>query len=256
MNGSELAYTPGLGYTEKTYIKIFGAPINGLRIRIRRILPVITGSPAKILDAGCGRAVFSMLLARKFPKADVLGIDLDEKQLDINKKIATAANLPNLRFALQDVASLPYTEEFDLVLSVDNIEHVADDQKALAILANSLKAGGTLYLHVPAYERRWFFFKFRTNFDVPGHYRPGYTLDDISGKVKETGLQIVQAYYTYGWLENLSNNISYFITRAEAKNKMIYALLFPIINFMAWLGRNSKPVKGAGVMIIAEKRGL
>ena len=256
MNGSELAYTPGLSSAEKTYIQIFGAPINGLRIRIRRILPVIKGSPAKILDAGCGRAVFSMLLARKFPQADVLGIDLDEDQLQVNEKIAKTANLQNLHFSLQDVALLPYREEFDIVLSVDNIEHIEDDQKALESLANSLKAGGTLYLHVPAYERRWFFFKFRTNFDVPGHYRPGYTLDDISRKTKATGLEIVEAYHTYGWLENVSNNISYFITRAEAKNKMIYALLFPFINFMAWLGRNTRPKKGAGVMILAEKRGL
>ena len=255
MNGSELAHTPGLNFAEKTYIKIFGAPINGLRIRIRRILPVIEGSPEKILDAGCGRAVFSYLLAKKFPQAMILSVDMDTGQLELNRKIAEAIKLKNLLFSRQDVASLPYKEEFDIVLSVDNIEHIGDDQKALQSLAKSLKKGGTLYLHVPAYERRWFFFKFMTNFDVPGHYRPGYTLEDISQKIKAVDLHIVQAYHTYGWLENVSNNISYFITKAEAKNKIIYALLFPFINFMAWLGRNSRPKKGAGVMIIAKKRG-
>jgi 2-polyprenyl-3-methyl-5-hydroxy-6-metoxy-1,4-benzoquinol methylase len=253
LNGSELAYTPGLSSIAKTYIRIFGAPISGLRIRIRRILPVIGGSPEKILDAGCGRAVFSMLLARKFPHADVLGIDLDEEQLQLNKEIAQAAKLQNLRFALQDVELLPYREEFDVVLSVDNIEHIENDQMALESLANSLKTGGTLYLHVPAYERRWFFFTFRTNFDVPGHYRPGYTLEDISNKVQATGLHIAEAYYTYGWLENVSNNISYIITRAEAKNKMIYALFFPLLNLLSWLGSYSKPKKGAAIFIIATK---
>ncbi len=255
MNGSELAHTPGLGFFEKSYIRVFGAPINGLRIRIRRILPVIDGYPSKILDAGCGRGVFSMLLAQKFPDAEIHGVDLDNEQLTVNREISKTAKLHNVHYACQDVALLPYKEEFDIVLSVDNIEHIEDDQKALNCLAESLKSGGTLYLHVPAYERRWVFFAFRTNFDVPGHFRPGYRLEDISEKINKTGLRIVKAYHTYGWLENISNNISYFITRAEAKNKMIYAILFPLLNFMAWMGRNSKPAKGAGVMIIAEKRG-
>jgi len=256
LNGSELAFSPNLGIAERTYIRIFGAPINGLRIRIRRILPVIKGNPEKILDAGCGRGVFTMLLARKFPRADVLGVDLDQEQLLVNEQVVCAAKLSNLRFSLEDVATLPYKEEFDIVLSVDNIEHIEDDRKALASLAGSLKKGGTLYLHVPAYERRWFFFRFRVNFDVPGHYRPGYRIDEITEKVRKAGLEVSEAYHTYGWWENVSNNISYYITGAEAKNKALYALLFPLLNCMAWLGRNSKPAKGAGVMIIAKKRGF
>ena len=73
-------------------------------------------------------------------------------------------------------------------------------------------------------------------------------------KLQATGLQIMKAYYTYGWLENVSNNISYWITKAEAKNKVAYGLLFPLLNCMAWLGRNSRPQKGAGVLVIAEKK--
>lgn len=255
LNGSELAYDPDIGMFERFYIVLFGAPINGLRIRIRRILPEISGNPATILDAGCGRGVFTYLIARKFPEAKIKGIDTDSEQLGKNEQIARKAKLKNICFEQQDVAALSFKNEFDIVLSVDNLEHIEDDQKALNCLAKAVKNGGKLILHVPAYERRWFFFKFRTNFDVPGHYRPGYKLDDISGKVKATDLHIIETYHTYGWLENVSNNISYFITRAEAKNKMIYALIFPFINFMAWLGRNTRPKKGAGVMIIAEKRG-
>ena len=255
MNGAELAHTPGISLVERWYIRLFGAPINGLRIRIRRIMPEITGSPTAILDAGCGRAVFSYLLARKFPGAKVLGVDTDAEQLRINETVARSAHIDNMRFARQDVAALPYDREFDMVLSVDNIEHVKNDQLALESLAQALKPGGRLYLHVPALERRWFFFAFKTNFDVPGHFRPGYTLAEIRAKIQATGLQVVKAYYTYGWLENISNNISYWITRAEAKNKIVYALLFPLINFMAWLGRNSRPQKGAGVLVIAEKKG-
>ncbi len=253
MNGSELAYDPRLSLLERLYIKIFGVPINGLRIRIRRIMPELTGAPKKILDAGCGRGVFTFLLAQKFPKATIIAIDTDNEQLEINRTIAAGARLENISFERQDVASLSFHNEFDMILSVDNIEHIENDTLALQCLAAALKKGGKLVLHVPAYQRRWFFFKFRTNFDVPGHFRPGYKLDDLKQKVSQTGLIIKKSCYTYGMLENLSNNISYLITGAEAKNKTIYAVLFPILNLIAWIGQNSHPKEGAGILIIASK---
>jgi 2-polyprenyl-3-methyl-5-hydroxy-6-metoxy-1,4-benzoquinol methylase len=251
--GDELALSPDIGLFEKLYITVFGVPINGLRIRLRRILPVIEGSPRNILDAGCGRAVFSFQLARKFPDATVIGVDMDTEQLAVNRRIAERAGLSNVVFSNMDVACLEYVEKFDLVLSVDNLEHIEDDDKALAHLSAAIKNGGRLILHVPGYERRWFFFNFRRNFEVPGHFRPGYRLVEICRKVERTGLLIRDAYHTYGWLETVSNNFSYLITRAEAKNKMMYAVIFPLLNLLAWLGRKSRPDKGAGILIVAEK---
>lgn len=253
MVGSELSHDPSVGLLERLYINIFGVPINGLRIRIRRIMPKIVGNPGTILDAGCGRGVFTYILARKFPGAAIKGIDTDTDQLRKNTEIAQKANIKNIKFERHDVASLSFDDEFDIVLSVDNIEHIEDDQKALNCLARAVKRGGTLVLHVPAYERRWFFFEFQTNFDVPGHFRPGYKLEEIISKVSATGLKVNESYYTYGLLENISNNISYAITRAEAKNKMIYAFVFPFVNILSWFGRHSRPEKGAGILVIAKK---
>ncbi len=253
MIGSELVHAPGAGLFEKVYIKLFGVPINGLRIRLRRILPHISGKFEKILDAGCGRAVFSFELAKKFPDAQVVGVDMDEKQLEINRYIADKARLANLQFSKMDVSRLSYKEEFDLILSVDNLEHIEDDDRALAGLHTALKKEGKLILHVPADERRWFFFSFRTNFDVPGHFRPGYAIEDIEFKVQSAGFSVVHSQYTYGLLENFSNNISYWITKAEAKNKLIYAFVFPFLDLMAFMGRHGTPRKGAGVLLLATK---
>ena len=44
-------------------------PANGLRIRLRRVLPVTEGSYRTILDAGCGSGVFSYELAKRHPEA-------------------------------------------------------------------------------------------------------------------------------------------------------------------------------------------
>ena len=164
-------------------------------------------------------------------------------------------NLRWLEFETADVAALPFESQFDLVVSVDNLEHLEDDEAGLSSLVCALMPGGTLVLHVPGYERRWPVFAFATNFDVPGHFRPGYWLPELRERVAYAGLSIEHAAYTFGWLETVTNNLSYFVTRAEAKNKLIYAPLFPILNALAWLGRNSQPSRGAGVLIVARRPG-
>lgn len=251
--GKELANTPGIGFLEKLYILLLGAPVSGLRIRLRRVLPHLQGNPEKVLDAGCGRGVFSFEMAKRFSASQVTAVDIDTEQLEKNQAIARESQLDNLKFVKGDICQLPFNGEFDLAISVDNLEHLEDDHQGLDSLYRALKTGGRLVVHVPGYERRWFFFKFQTNFDVPGHFRPGYTLEDISKKVQSAGFTVDDAFYTFGWLETVTNNISYAITQAEAKNKAIYALVFPLLNILAWLGRHTRPEKGAGVLVKASK---
>ena len=253
-SGRELYWDSTMDVFSRVYCKIFGVPISGLRIRLRRVLPALDGQPQKVLDAGCGRGVFSYELAKRFPDAKIVGVDIDAAQLDNNTAIAERAQLENLSFAVGDIAQLPFESEFDLVLSIDNLEHLEDDARGLSSIYRSLRSGGRVIVHVPGYERRWFFFRFRTNFDVPGHFRPGYRLDEIVDKVKKAGFQVDRASYTFGWLETVTNNISYVVTGAQAKNKFVYALLFPILNTIAWFGHSALPKKGAGVLVLATKQ--
>ena len=73
--GRELSLDPGRSRFERMYANLLGAPANGLRIRLRRVLPVTEGSYQKILDAGCGSGVFSFELAKQHPEAQVAGVE-------------------------------------------------------------------------------------------------------------------------------------------------------------------------------------
>lgn len=253
MLGKELAKSPQLRFFEKLYVRLLGAPVSGLRIRLRRVLPELQGSPKQVLDAGCGRGVFSYEMAKIFPNAKIIGVDIDEKQLEVNRKIAISSGLNNITFTNADITTLPFTEEFDTILSVDNLEHIENDELAIERIYQALKPGGQLVLHVPGLMRRWFFFKMTENFYVPGHVRPGYTQEQIIQKLTKSGFCIQKSHYTFGWLETISNNISYVVTKSEEKNKFIIALLFPLLNFCAYLGRKSRPKIGAGVFVLATK---
>jgi SAM-dependent methyltransferase len=251
--GQELMHDPRLGKAERLYIRLLGAPVNGLRNRLRRIRPLLAGDYRRILDAGCGPGVFTYLLARLHPGAEVVGLDIDLQSVETNNLIARKARLPNCRFELGDVLDLPPDGSYDLALSVDNLEHLEDDRGALRSLHRALKPGGRLVAHVPGYYRRWFFFARRVNFEVPTHVRPGYTREEIVGRIEEAGFQVERSFYTYGFLETLSNNLSYLISGAARRRKPLYAAAFPFLLVLSWLGHRSRPSWGAGVAVVARR---
>ena len=251
--GRELSYDPGRSKFERMYANLLGAPANGLRIRLRRVLPVTKGSYQKILDAGCGSGVFSYELAKQHPEAQVTGVELEHDLVDRANEIAKRAGLANCRFEQGDVTKLDFSGDFDLVVSVDNFEHVEDDIAAMRTLLRALRPGGRLVAHVPGYERRWILLGRRVNFDVPGHVRPGYRAEELVGKLREAGFEVAAHHYTYGTIETFTNNISYLITGADQRRKLQYAAVFPFLLALSYLGRYSRPRWGAGVLVAARR---
>ena len=251
--GRELSLDPGRSRFERLYANLLGAPANGLRIRLRRVLPATEGSYRAILDAGCGSGVFSYELAKRHPEARVVGVDSDPALVARANQIAKRAQLANCSFQEGDVTKLDFEDEFDLVVSVDNFEHVEDDIEAMRTLLHALRPGGRLVAHVPGYERRWIMFGRRVNFDVPGHVRPGYKADQLVGKLQDAGFQISTHQYTYGALETFTNNISYLITGADQRRKLQYAVVFPVLLAVSYLGKFSRPRWGAGVLAVAHR---
>ncbi len=251
--GRELSLDPGRSRFERLYANLLGAPANGLRIRLRHVLPATDGSYPAILDAGCGSGVFSYELAKRHPEAKVTGVELEPDLVARANEIAKRAHLSNCSFQEGDVTKLDFEDQFDLVVSVDNFEHVEDDIAAMRTLLHALHPGGRLVAHTPGYERRWLLLRRRVNFDVPGHVRPGYRAEELVGKLKEAGFEVTGHQYTYGMLETFTNNISYLITGADQRRKLAYAVVFPVLLGVSYLGKFSRPRWGAGVLVVARR---
>ena len=249
--GRHLIHDPGLALADRLYIMLFGVPRLNLQSRAWRVLPLLDGSHKAILDAGCGPGVFVYEIAKRFPSCEVIGIDIDEDRVARNKIVAEKSGLTNCRFNVQSVTEIE--GDFDLVLTLDNLEHIEDDDLALRQLYSVLKPGGKIIIHVPGFRRRTFWFGWRVNFDVLGHFRPGYTKEQISEKVERAQFEVNEVYSTYSWIETVTTSISYYITKAEMKNKYLYALIFPILLAFSWLGKNLRPNEGAGVLVRATK---
>jgi SAM-dependent methyltransferase len=255
--GREQRYHPGRAALESAYIYVFGMPIVGLRIRARNIFSLIPKDKEyrRILDAGSGPGVFSFELARRFPQASVLGMDLLEETIEACNHIAKKIQAVNVEFRKALIDQIQEKNAFNLIVCVDILEHIENDRAALHQMYSTAAQGGILVLHVPALYRRYPVWKKRLNFDVPTHVRTGYEPLDIQQKVEDAGFFILESGLTYGFWETLANNISFMITGAEMKNKSLYSLAFPVLNAISLLGARARPKKlGAGVFVVAEKK--
>ncbi len=256
--GREQFHCPDYGFLEKAYILMAGIPIIGLRIRARNIFSLIPARQrfGRILDAGSGTGVITFGLAARYPKARVTGIDCLAHAVASGRAIAEKTGVRNVKFLLKRLEELEADHKYDLIVCVDILEHIEDDQGALRHLFKLADKGGALVLHVPALYRRYPVWKRRVNFDVPTHVRPGYEPEEIVRKVTAAGFKIRHCGFTYGFWETLVNNVGYMITGAKMKNRVLYALVFPILYFLSWLGPRARPERlGAGVYVVADKPG-
>ncbi len=109
----------------------------------RGSLRPLTGKAA--IDVGCGAGLLCEPLARL--GAGVTGVDAAPENVAAAAAHADGAGL-DVRYMAGDVAELDLGQ-FDLVTSMEVIEHVADKRAFLAALAERLAPGGLLILSTP-----------------------------------------------------------------------------------------------------------
>ncbi len=95
-----------------------------------------------LLDVGCGAGIVSEPMARL--GATVTAVDASERNILVAQKHAGEAGLDiDYRHALaEDIAETG--QQFDLVMSLEVIEHVADARVFLEVLSTLVKPGGAL----------------------------------------------------------------------------------------------------------------
>jgi len=255
MLGKDFFLDSNLNSFERLYIRFLGIPVLGLRIRAWRMLPIIkkyTKESGYILDFGCGRGVFAMEIAKMMTKSRVVGIDLLRDKVKTAGEITGKINLRNCKFVSINIFEWNKSDKFDSIVAIDVLEHIKDDSQMVKRLGALLKSRGRLIIHVPSKYRNLFGIK-RINFDIEGHVRPGYTMNEIEKLASAAGLKVVKKGYTYSSLETLANDLSYLITQGREKRKILLAIFFPFLLVVASLGSRVRPKSGSGLYLVGEK---
>jgi SAM-dependent methyltransferase len=100
-----------------------------------------------VVDVGCGAGQYVGEIARRYPRASIVGTDLNPAAI----AEASAAELPNVRFAVHDArtpvpAELVPADGFDVAVGWMVLLHLPDKAGALAHLADAVRPGGALLL--------------------------------------------------------------------------------------------------------------
>jgi len=99
---------------------------------------------------GCGNGSFSNVLNQL--GYDVIGVEESESGIAIAQQ-----QYPDCKFIEASIYNLPYSQlkpEFDVVISVEVIEHLFDPKQLIRSAKQCLKPGGTLIVTTP-YHGYW-----------------------------------------------------------------------------------------------------
>lgn len=113
---------------------------------VSRVLPLTVAPGQRLLDAGCGEGSDLEWLARQFPAAEVIGLDLSE---GVFTTLRRTAALPNVHVVRGSVLQPPLERRsVDLVYSYGVIHHTPQPRAAFAALAARVARSGRVVIYV------------------------------------------------------------------------------------------------------------
>ncbi|MFP4470450.1 MAG: class I SAM-dependent methyltransferase [Bacteroidales bacterium] len=172
---------------------------------------------ADILDAGSGFGQYTYFLAHKHPHWSVLAVDVKTEQLEDCSRFFEESGIPNAVFEYADLTKFTRNETFNMVLSVDVMEHILDDVQVFKNLHQSMKPGAMLLVSTPSdqggsdvhdhHKEEGYANDGSASF-VDEHVRDGYNISEIQDKLRMAGFTKTEARYTYGWPGKISWRLS------------------------------------------------
>jgi SAM-dependent methyltransferase len=183
---------------------------------------------------------------RLWPNARIVGVDYEfdlvEHARDLVTRVSPKAEMRFERRTLPD----EFDEKFDLVTSVDVLEHVDDDRGFLASLCAATNPGGTLVLHTPATPQKRYLAEFEEQHD---HVRDGYGKDELAALLRASGYADVSVRHTFGTLGAIAWE-GFALARI---GNPAAKLLLPLWYALSEIDMIARPRRGNGLLAVARK---
>ncbi len=232
-----------------------------------------TPENSQILDAGAGFGQYSFFMSKLSKKFNILAVEVKQEQIDdCNQFFTKIHENERVKFEYADLTNFKKDKEFDLILSVDVMEHIEEDITVFENFYASLKDDGLLLISTPSHlaedhdhdnheehsedEKKQFF--------VDEHVRDGYFPDEIKEKLERAGFKNISVKYTYGtpgsiaWLLTMkipiiALNITqlFFILLP-----FYYIITYPFAFVLNWIDTLFEHKKGGGLIVKATKNKL
>ena len=217
---------------------------------------------ARILDAGSGFGQYSYFLARLSPLYIITAVDVKEEQIaDCNAFFRRIGLSDRVNFEYADLTRYFSDNAFDLIISIDVMEHIGDDIAVFRNFYRSLKPGGWLLISTPSDQGGSDVHNHGESSFIEEHVRDGYNIADIRSKLNEAGFHAVETRYSYGAPGQISWKLSMkYPMLLLGVSRLFFVLLpfyyiiaFPfciVLNYFDVFGKHSA---GTGLVVKAFK---
>ncbi len=234
-----------------------------VRRTIREILSKYGDEAVRVLDAGTGLGQFACYAASRSNSVRVHAVDINEEYLDYARRfIGRTGFAPRVTFGIEDLTKLTTAGPYDLVLSVDVMEHIEDDVEVFRHFARVLRAGGHVVINTPSDLGGSDVQAAGDESFIGEHVRDGYGREELSSKLESAGFGVEQVTYTYGRWGSLAWRLLVKIPMQLFSVSPIllvvvvpyFVLVLPFGLFLNALDTRTDNESGTGILVVARKR--
>ncbi len=246
--------------------KVFYAALGIMFLRewhVKRALRTIVAENTirTMFDAGSGFGQYSYYCARKFPHISIHAVDVKADQIEDCTLFFKQTGLSRVRFAVEDLTEFLHSDEFDLILSVDVMEHIADDMTVFRNFHRALRSAGILVVNTPSSLGGSDVYSPEDKSFVEEHARNGYGAEEIRTKMESAGFTVEQLRYTYGRLGTIAWRLGIKLPMLMLNRSLLFFLVLPfyylftlpftlLFMYLDYRGHNQT---GTGLLVIARK---
>lgn len=239
----------------KLYIFVLGIPEIGFQVRSLYFDDIIKKLKGKkinsVLDAGSGIGMYSFLLAKKYPKANIIGGDIDLEKINFSTDFAKKLELHNISFIYQDITKKVTKKNlYDLIICIDVLEHIENYKNVFKNFSTLLAPGGYLYIHTPQPNQKRIFKQLK-NWSHEGHVHEGYTPDDLENELKKLGFTIIEKRETFGFFGKLAWELNHIIMK---KSFFLSGISFPLLYLISKFDLSIRNKNGLGTALLARHK--
>jgi SAM-dependent methyltransferase len=226
--------------------------------RIERQYP----EEATVLDAGSGFGQYTWRMSRMNKLWKIVSVDINSEQIEDCTRFFKKTGLSErVTFMIQDLTSLNDCDQYNIILSVDVMEHIKEDNLVFNNFFRSLKNKGVLIISTPSDKGGSDVHNESEESFIDEHVRDGYGIKEITQKLSDAGFNKIECGYTYGKPGNISwrlsmkypvkmLNISYLFFIVLP---FYYLIFFPISIILNILDLHLTHKTGTGLLVVATK---
>ncbi len=215
-----------------------------------------------LLDAGAGFGQYSYFMSSLSAKWRIAALDVKEEQVeDCNRFFQRIGRGERVHFEVQDLVHYHRNDFYDFILCVDVMEHVLEDVQVFKNYHRSLKTGGMLLISTPSDQGGSDVGSGEEDSFIGEHVRDGYSIEDMSSKLRTAGFEKIECLYTYGKPGSLSWRFSMkypmvLLNRSKAFFLILplyYLIVYPFCYLLNALDVRQVHSSGTGLLVKAWK---